>query len=97
MIVSFADAATEDLFNGEESRRARQLLPEELWRNARRKLDMLNSVTRLQDLRFPPGNRLESLKGNRKGQHSVRINDQYRVCFRWTDNGPDDVEVEEYH
>lgn len=97
MIVSFAAAATEDLFNGVDSRRARQLLPQELWRNGRRELDMLNAATRLEDLRFPPGNRLEQLKGDRKGQHSVRINEQYRVCFRWTDNGPDDVEVVDYH
>lgn len=97
MIISFADTGTEDLFNGEESRRARQLLPQELWQNARRKLDMLNAATRLDDLRFPPGNRLESLKGNRKGQHSIRINNQYRLCFRWTDNGPDEVEVVDYH
>jgi proteic killer suppression protein len=58
---------------------------------------MLNAATRLEDLRFPPGNRLESLKGNRKGQHSIRINEQYRVCFRWTENGPDEVEVIDYH
>ena len=97
MIISFADAGTEDLFNGEDSRLARKCLPSELWNNARRKLEMLNAVTRLNDLRFPPGNRLESLKGDRKGRYSVRINEKYRVCFRWTDNGPDEVEIVDYH
>jgi toxin HigB-1 len=96
LIVSFADKGTEDLFNGEESRRARQLLPQELWGNANRKLDMLNAG-KLEDLRFPPGNCLEKLSGDRKGQHSVRINDQYRVCFRWTENGPEEVEITDYH
>ena len=58
---------------------------------------MLNAATQLQDLRFPPGNRLEALKGDRKGQHSVRINERYRVCFRWSENGPEDVEIVDYH
>jgi toxin HigB-1 len=58
---------------------------------------MLNAVPALGDLRFPPGNRLEALKGDRRGQHSIRINDQYRVCFRWTDKGPADVEIADYH
>ena len=58
---------------------------------------MINAATSLQDLRFPPGNRLESLKGDRKGQHSVRINDQYRICFHWTDSGPEEVEIVDYH
>jgi toxin HigB-1 len=97
LIVSFADKGTEDLFNGEESRRARQLPPQELWGNANRKLDMLNAAVKLEDLRFPTGNRLEKLSGDRKGQHSVRINDQYRVCFRWTENGPEEVEITDYH
>ena len=97
MIVSFADAGTEDLFNGEESRQARHVLPRELWPSAIRKLDMLNAATQLQDLRFPPGNRLEALKGDRKGQHSIRINERYRACFRWTENGPEDVEIVDYH
>lgn len=62
-----------------------------------RKLAMLNAATRLDDLRIPPANRLEALKGNRKGQHSIRINDQWRVCFVWTDTGPDAVEIVDYH
>ena len=64
---------------------------------AKRKLDMLDAANKLLDLRSPPGNRLEALKGDREGQHSIRINDQFRVCFRWTDNGPTDVEIVDYH
>ena len=65
-------------------------------RTARRKLEMLASAARLDDLRVPPGNRLEALKGDRKGQHSIRINDQWRICFRWSD-GAEDVEIVDYH
>lgn len=65
-------------------------------RAARRKLEMLNAAARLADLAVPPGNRLEALKGNRRGQHSIRINDQWRICFRWSD-GPEDVEIVDYH
>jgi len=97
LIVSFADKGTEDLFNGEDTRQARRTLSRELWRAGGRKLDMLNAATRLNDLRFPPGNRLEALRGDRRGKYSVRINDQYRVCFRWTDNGPEEVEITDYH
>ena len=64
---------------------------------ARRKLRQLEIAGRLEDLRVPPGNRLESLKGNRAGQHSIRVNDQFRVCFRWTDTGAEDVEIVDYH
>jgi proteic killer suppression protein len=64
---------------------------------AMRKLAMLNQAARLNDLRVPPGNRLEPLSGNRAGQHSIRVNDQFRVCFRWTDAGPEDVEIVDYH
>jgi proteic killer suppression protein len=64
---------------------------------ATRKLDLLDSVDSLDELRVPFGNRLEALAGDRKGQHSIRINDQYRICFVWTDNGPDDVEIVDYH
>jgi proteic killer suppression protein len=68
-----------------------------LWHVARRKLDQLNAAVRLSDLRFPPSNHLEALKGDRKGQHSIRINQQYRLCFEWTDNGPASVEIVDYH
>lgn len=64
---------------------------------ALRKLKQLDLVEKLDELRVPPGNRLESLKGNRVGQHSIRVNDQYRVCFRWTEQGPEDVEIVDYH
>lgn len=97
MIASFANAATEDIFNGRNSSEARRLLPRDLLRIAFRKLDQLNVATGLDDLRVPPGNRLEALKADRKGQHSIRINDQYRVCFEWTENGAENVEIVDYH
>ncbi len=96
MIRSFRDAATEDLFYGRSTKAARNVLPRALWRVAGKKLDALDSAEFLEDLRIPPGNRLEALKGDRKGQHSIRINDQYRVCFRWAESGPEDVEVVDY-
>lgn len=97
MIRSFADGATEDLFNGISTRRVRQACPVALWPVARRKLTQLNRVRDLAELRVPPGNRLERLRGDRVGQHSIRINDQYRVCFRWEGGYADQVEVADYH
>ena len=97
VIRSFADAATEDVFNGSNTRRARRKCPRGLWPVAGRKLDQLDSVERLDDLRVPPGNRLETLAGDRTGRHSLRINDQYRICFRWAGEGPTDVEIVDYH
>jgi len=97
MIVSFKEAGTEDIFNGENTKAARKTCPESLWKVAVRKLDQLDSVTALNELRIPPGNRLEALTGDRKGQHSLRINDRYRLCFVWTASGPDQVEVVDYH
>ena len=97
MIVSFTNQATEDIFDGTRSKRASKICPASLWRIAIRKLDQLNQAEHLDDLRSPPGNRLEMLKGDRSGQYSIRINDQYRVCFVWTANGPDQVEVTDYH
>lgn len=97
MIRSFADRATEDLFNGVDTRRARRACPKALWPIARRKLTQLNRVRSIRELSVPPGNRLERLGGDRTGQHSIRINDQYRVCFRWEDRYADDVEVTDYH
>jgi proteic killer suppression protein len=96
-IVSFADAGTEDVFEGEDSRKARRACPVALWGVARRKLDQLNAVVRLSDLRFPPSNHWEPLKGDRKGQYSIRINQQYRICFDWTESGPANVEIVDYH
>lgn len=97
MIRSFTDGATEDLFNGRDTRRARQACPPALWPVARRKLTQLNRVRGLAELRIPPGNRLERLRGNREGQHSIRINQQYRICFRWEEGYADQVEVTDYH
>ncbi len=97
MIVSFKDEGTEDIFNGKNTKAARQTCPSALWKVAGRKLDQLDSVTALAELRLPPGNRLESLAGDRKGQHSIRINAQYRICFVWIDSGPDGVEIVDYH
>ena len=96
-IVSFHNTGTEDIFDGASTKAARRTCPQSLWAVTRRKLDQLNTVGRLGDLRFPPSNRLEALKGDRKGQHSIRINDQYRICFTWTDTGPADVEIVDYH
>lgn len=92
MIRSFKDDRTEALFHG---RCARQFQP--FGRIAQRKLKVLDAVTKLDDLRIPPGNRLEALKGNRKGQMSIRINDQYRICFRWEDGSAYEVEIVDYH
>lgn len=96
-IVSFADRGTEDIFEGEDSRKARHTCPTTLWVVARRKLDQLNATVRLTDLRLPPSNHLEALKGDRKGQYSIRVNQQFRVCFAWTASGPADVEIVDYH
>jgi proteic killer suppression protein len=98
VIRSFADRATEDLFDGVDSRRARRALPVALWPVARRKLTQLNRVRTLEELSIPPGNRLERLRGDRAGRHSIRINDQYRVCFNWGDDGhAGEVQVTDYH
>ena len=92
MIDNFKDRATEDFFHGIASKVARKACPENLWKIAARKLDQLDSVSSMDELRVPPGNRLEALSGNRKGQLSIRINDQFRICFTWTETGPADVE-----
>lgn len=97
MIRSFADGGTADLFNGLNTVAARRSCPERLRDIARRKLDHLDSVLLLSDLRVPRGNQLEALKHDRRGQHSIRINDQYRICFKWTAEGPVDVEIVDYH
>jgi proteic killer suppression protein len=97
VIVSFANAGTEDLFHRRDTKAARRTCPRSVWPVARRKLDMLNAAPTLESLRVPPGNRLEAPKGDRQGQHSIRVNDQYRVCFVWTSAGPSHVEVTDYH
>jgi toxin HigB-1 len=97
VIASFRDKGTEDLFDGRDTKQARRACPSDLVGVARRKLDQLNQAVVLGDLRAPPGNRLGKLKGERGGQHSIRINDQWRVCFRWADSGAEDVEIVDYH
>lgn len=97
MIIRFKDKGTEDIFNGVASKAARKTCPQSLWRMASRKLELLDSVISRDELRVPPGNRLEALSGDRKGQHSIRVNEQYRICFKWTDAGPDEVELADYH
>lgn len=93
MINSFADKETEKIFNREFSRK----LPNEIQISARRKLEILNAAESLQDLRVPPSNHLEKLVGNRKGQHSIRINNQWRICFVWEENAAFEVEIVDYH
>ena len=97
MIASFADSGTEDIFNGRDTKAARRACPRNLWTVARRKLDQLNAATRLDTLRVPPGNRFEALIGDRSGEHSIRVNDQFRVCFRWVDAGAESVQIVDYH
>jgi proteic killer suppression protein len=93
MIKSFADNESEKVFNREFSRK----LPPEIQRNARRKLELLNVAKVLEDLRIPPGNRLEKLVGDRDGQHSIRINQQWRICFIWRNGSAHHVEIVDYH
>jgi toxin HigB-1 len=93
VIQSLRDRVTEAVFAGQ----CPKGFPADIFPVARRKLGMLNAATSLNALRIPPANRLEALKSDRKGQHSIRINDQWRICFRWTDTGPHDVEIVDYH
>jgi proteic killer suppression protein len=93
MIRGFKDRMVEAVFNGESPKG----FPSDLVKMTRRKLGYLNAAVDLRDLAVPPGNHLETLSGNRRGQYSIRINDQFRICFRWTPQGPADVEVTDYH
>jgi proteic killer suppression protein len=93
VIKSFKDDRTRAAFDGE----AAKGFPSDLLKVARRKLQYLHAADSLQDLRSPPGNRLEALRGDRAGQHSIRVNDQFRICFVWTKDGPVDVEFTDYH
>lgn len=93
MIKSFADKECERIFNGHYSRR----LPSELQRRAKMRLDRINAALELSDLRIPPSHRLEKLSGDREGQYSIRINDQWRVCFRWNEGNAHEVEITDYH
>jgi proteic killer suppression protein len=97
MIQSFRNNETEAVFNGRQTKAALKTCPAILWKTAYRKLDQLDSVIMIEELRIPPGNRLEALSGDREGQHSIRINNQYRICFHWTPSGPEMVEIVDYH
>jgi proteic killer suppression protein len=97
MIQSFKNQGTEDIFDGKNSKIARKICPQNLWKIAARKLEQIDSATFLNDLMVPPGNRLEALSGDREGQHSIRINDQYRICFKWSDGNFENVEIVDYH
>ena len=96
MIQSFADDTTVDLFRERNTRAARRI-PRELWRGVQRKLMLLDATGRLEDLRVPAGNRLELLKGDQAGRYSIRVNEQYRVTFRWENGHAYEVRVEDYH
>jgi toxin HigB-1 len=97
MILDFADEATEDIFHGNRSKAARRCLPPGLWPAARRKLDRLNRAREPRELADPPGNRLEALKGDYAGYFSIRINDQYRIVFRFERSDARDVQIVDYH
>ena len=97
VIRSFRDSGTRDIFDGKNSASARRICPRKLWSVATRKLDQLDSVVSLEELRIPPGNRLEALSGNREGQFSIRINERYRICFFWAEAGPEEVGIVDYH
>jgi toxin HigB-1 len=95
--MEFRDQGTQDVFNGIDSKAARKACPAAIHAAASRKLQYLNAAAILDDLKVPPGNKLHALSDDRKGQHAISINDQYRVCFRWTDAGPVEVEITDYH
>lgn len=96
MIINFGDKTTRDIYHGINSKEARKM-SSQIWKVAARKLDMVNVAHALQDLLVPPGNKLEALKGNLKGFQSIRINDQYRIIFRWINNNADNVKIVDYH
>lgn len=97
MIISFKNRGTEDIYEGRGTKAARRTLPDALWFTARDHFDQLNAARALDDLRLPPSNRLEKLRGDRTGQWSIRINDRYRVCFEWRDGDAYDTEIVDYH
>ena len=96
VIRGFADKVTQDLYHGKNSKDARRI-PKSIWKVVQRRLDLLNRAASLRDLRVPPNNRLEKLRGDLEGFHSIRINDQYRVCFEWRDGDAYNVEIVDYH
>ena len=96
VILSFSGTSAEDIFHGDETKAARAL-PKDLWPIARRKLDMIDAASNVNDLRQPPGNRFEKLVGDRAGQYSIRINDQFRICFEFDKRNATNVEIVDYH
>ena len=96
MIITFFSEVTRDIYDGKESKQARRI-PQSIWKVAQRKLDMLNVAHSLNDLKSPPANRLESLRGNLKGKYSIRVNDQYRIVFEFRDKNVYEVEITDYH
>jgi proteic killer suppression protein len=97
MIQSFKNKGTEDIFDGLASRVARKFCPQSIWPVARRKMDQINRVRDITELKVPPGNHLERLKGDRENQYSIRINQQYRICFTWEEGHAYDIEITDYH
>lgn len=99
MIISFADQETSDIFNGVSTKKARKKLHPDMWEKAQTKLDMLNKAYRLDDLKIPPNNKLEKLQRDLVGKYSIRINDQYRIIFKWDADmrGVSEVEIIDYH
>ena len=97
MIITFKSAGTEDIFDGVASQAARKCCPQSIWKVARLKLDQINRVRELNELKVPPGNRLELLKGDRENQYSIRINQQYRICFIWEEEYAYEIEITDYH
>jgi toxin HigB-1 len=97
MIKSFKSAGTEDIFDGFATQAARSCCPQSIWPVARRKLDQINRVRELNELKIPPGNRLELLKGDREDHYSIRINQQYRICFTWEEGHACEIEITDYH
>lgn len=97
MAITFRNQGTEDVFNGVSSKAARKVCPPNVVERAREKLFLVDDAETLEDLRIPPGNRLEALRGDRSGEYSIRINRQYRICFHWSEQGARDVEITDYH
>ena len=97
MIISFKDKGTEDIYNGKATKAAIRTCPKYIWKIVARKLDQLDSILSVDELRVSPGNRLKALSGQRKGQFSIRINDQFRICFKWSEIGPELVKITDYH
>lgn len=96
MIINFKSQATQDIYDGINSKEARKI-PQTVWKVAQRKLDMINAAVSISDLRVPPGNKLEALKGDLDGFHSIRINEQYRIIFLFKDSNAYDVKIADYH